>query len=187
MASEPVVVFYKSNTCRHCASLLSIWDKPPSKDEDSVITAMKKVYPKIRFFIVSSKDNSGKFDENTAPKDLIRYAKWFPMILLIPGKTWDLAMSKLGPKNDVQLTDGVQVLNGVWDKGELKYVYRYDIRKPSEFAKWLREALDNEDFKRVQNIATVQPLFSTVKKQDIKTTETKQDDVCSIRIIPRPK
>ena len=82
---EPTVVLYKSNICRHCTALSSIWDTPPNKDEDSVVTALKKVYPKLRFYILTAKDNTGKFDENVAPKDLIRYGKWYPMILLIPG------------------------------------------------------------------------------------------------------
>lgn len=179
--SEPVVVLYKSNACRHCIALSNIWDKPPSKDEDSVMTAMRKVYPKIRFFIVSTKDNSGKFDENTAPKDLFRYAKWYPMILLVPGTLWDKAMSKLGPKNDVQIVEGVQVMNGVWENKELKYVYKYDTRKPSEFARWLRDALDNEDFKRVQNRQ------ETLKNITFENNNTQRFDVCSMKIISRPK
>lgn len=159
---EATVVLYKSSACRHCTALSNIWDTPPNKDEDSVTTAIKKVYPKVRFYVLTAKDNTGKFDENTAPKDLIRYGKWYPMILLVPGRMWDAAMSKLGPKNDVQLVEGVQIMNGMWEGNELKYVQKYDIRKPAEFGRWIRDALENEGFKRVQNGADTQTAPSVV-------------------------
>lgn len=217
IAPEPTVVLYKSSMCRHCTALSNIWETAPSKDEDSVTSALKKVYPKLRFYVLTAKDNTGKFDENTAPKDLIRYGKWYPMILLVPGKTWDAAMSKLGPKNDVELVDGVQIMNGLWDKGELKYQQKYDIRKPAEFAKWLKDSLENEDFKRVQNGASgstgivvptiptpshpIQPLLTNIiRPSNTNTTyvaagnadkshsvDAPSGDICSMRIISRPK
>lgn len=140
---EPIVVFYKSSMCRHCNNLTAIWDK--------VQVSLKEVYPKLRFFVLLAKDNSGTFDENTAPKDIIRYGKWYPMILLIPGPTWDAAMANLGPKNPIEIKDGVQIMNATWDKGQLAYTQKYDIRKTEEFAKWLKDSLENEDFKRVQS------------------------------------
>jgi len=140
--SEPVVVLYKSNGCTHCRNLTNIWD--------DVTSALKSVYPKIRFYVLTSNDNTGKFDENVAPKNLIKYAKWFPMILLVPGKVWDAAMANLGPKNSIEIKEGVQMVNAVWDKDELKYVQKYDIRKPQEFARWLKDAIENDEFKRVQ-------------------------------------
>jgi len=211
---EPILVLYKSSVCRHCTALSNIWDKPLSKDEDSVMGALKKVYPKLRFYVLTSKDNTGKFDENTAPKDLIRYGKWYPMILLIPGRLWDTAMSKLGPKNDVELVEGVQIMNGMWDHGELRYTPKYDIRKPSAFAQWLREALDNEDFKKIQNGSSpsslvptiqtpsqpIQPLLTNIilpgntnmsyvaaGPTDRNSAMEPGTDICSMRIISRPR
>ena len=149
---EPTLVFYKSMSCHHCDKLSKIWETPPKPGEDSVVSALKKVYPNLRFATVTAKDNTGKFDENLAPKDLIRYGRWFPSILLVPGRLWDAAMAKLGPKNDVKLIDGVQVMNGYIDAtGELKNQNKYDVRIPSRFGDWLAEALKNEDFKKVQN------------------------------------
>lgn len=140
---EPVVVLFKSNGCRHCQSLWNIWD--------NVTAALKVVYPKLRFYVLTAKDNRGGFDENTAPKDLARYGKWFPMILLVPGHTWDSAMANLGIKNPVEIKDGVQIMNAVWKGSDLTYEQKYDIRKPEDFAKWLKDSLENKDFKRVQN------------------------------------
>ncbi len=213
-SSEPVIVLYKSNGCRHCISLSKIWDTP-SKDEESVVGALKKVYPKLRFHALTARDNSGKFDEDTNPKDLIRYGKWFPMILLIPGRLWDSAMAKLGPENNVQLLEGVQIMNGYWQNNELKYNVRYNIQKPSEFGKWLTEAMENADFKRVQNspkdsiivptsqenkdIKPIPPLITNLVKPSnfkqnyngvgsIENTpkSSDADEVCSMRIISRP-
>lgn len=226
--SEPVVVLYKSTACRHCSALSAIWDSPPSKDEDSVVAALKKINPKIRIFIVTAKDNTGKFDENTAPKDLIRYGKWFPMILLVPGRLWDTAMSKLGPKNDTRLVEGVQIMNGNWDGDTLKYSQNYDIRKPSEFGRWLKEVSANDEFKKFQNNTStqsgivspivqtppqpIQPLLSSIIRPTNTATSyvaagSSQNqnsgqnsshverhsamepggDICSLRIISRPK
>ena len=209
---EPVVVLYKSSMCRHCTSLANIWDTNPSGE--SVTSVLKKINPKLRFFTVTAKDNTGKFDENTAPKDLIRFSKWFPMILLIPGPLWNNAMSKLGPKNDIKLIDGVQILNGKWD-GEVKYVQKYDITKPNDFGDWLRDGLGNDDFKKVQNSGTssivptiqsgsipsqpIQPILSGISKPSNTATNyvaagaterhsfMEPGDVCSMRIISRPR
>lgn len=211
--SEPTLVLYKSSVCRHCTKLSEIWDKPPAKEEDSCVSAMKKIYPKLRFYVLTAKDNTGKFDENTAPKDLIRFGKWFPMVLLIPGRMWDEAMSKLGPKNEVILTDGVQIMNGKLENGLPVYVQKHDIRKPAEFAEWLKEALNNEDFKRVQNgghagsivvptihssapMQPIQPLLTSIVKpvntgahyvQTGSIDSHGGGDICGMRIISRPK
>lgn len=205
---EPIVVLYKSSVCRHCQNLTNIWD--------SVTKTLKEVHPKLRFHVLTAKDNTGKFDENIAPKDLIRYGKWYPMILLIPGRTWDNAMANLGPKNPIEIKDGVQVMNAVWENGNISYVQKYDIRKPDEFAKWLREAFENEDFKRVQfassggsvvAVPTIQTpsqpipsiLSSIVKPSNTSTSYVASgssdrhssmepgSDICSMRIISRPK
>lgn len=206
MASEPIVVLYKSNVCQHCQNLTKIWD--------NVMTSLKSVYPKLRFYVVTAKDNTGKFDENTIPKDLLRYAKWYPMILLVPGKVWDAAMASLGPRNPVQIKDGVQIMNARWDdKDNLVYDQKYDIRKAESFANWLKDALANEDFKRVSaggrtskvlvpttNTPSqpIAPLMSGITKPDNSASNYASSgsdrrsamepggDVCSMRIISRP-
>jgi hypothetical protein len=205
--SDPIVVLYKSNSCFHCNSLSEIWDKS-SGGNDSVVDALKKVYPKLRFFVLTSKDNSGKFDENTAPKDLKRYGRWYPMVLLIPGKVWDTAMSKLGPKSEAQILEGVQIMNGYLKNGQPEILQKYDTKKPSEFAKWLKDSLENEDFKKVQNsngnslivptieqTSNIQPHFPKIMRPNNSTSNYVPNntdlqingDVCSMRIISRPK
>lgn len=175
---EPTLVFYKSTVCRHCQNLTNIWN--------DVTVAIKKSYPKLRFSIVTANDNSGKFDENSIPKDLIRYAKWFPMILLIPGRLWDYAMANLGPKNNVEIKDGVQVMNAIIDKNtdKMSYVQKYDIRKPDDFVNWLREAFDNEDFKRVQNGTIGNDILNNVIVPTIPTLQQPIQPIISNIIRP---
>lgn len=207
ITSEPIVVLYKSNMCSHCNELMKIWDTPSSKG-DSVTNNIRKIYPSMRFFIVTAKDNTGRFDETTAPKELLRYAAWYPIILLIPGNKWDLAISKIGSKSNIDLLEGVQILNGMWDNNELKYVQKYDIRNPAEFGRWIKDALNNDEFRRVQSqpssnnniitplpssplqVPSTRPILSNLIKKidnyDPISLDTLEGDVCSMRIIPRP-
>lgn len=193
---EPTLVLYKSSMCKFCQHLTNIWD--------SVKIALTGVYPKLRFYEVTAKDNSGRFDENTVPKDLIRYGRWYPMILLVPGKIWDAAMANigLGSKNPVEIRDGVQVMNSKLVGGTFEYDQKYDIRNPSEFARWLRESLNNPDFKRVQNaevspsIQPIAPLMSNIVRPSHVVASSNSNkhavaevegDVCRMKIISRPR
>lgn len=202
MTTEPVIVFFKSKQCGHCITLEKIWASPPSKDKDSVITAVQKVYPKIRFDSVTAKDNGGEFDVNVSPKGMEFYRKWFPMIILVPGKLWDAAKSKLGPLNDQKIIDGVQIMNGKWLGDTYEHDYKYDIRDPSKFGEWLKVSLENEDFKRVQSGSIVpikqpiasqsfQPLLNNIVKptntvNNYVATSNNKSDVCSWKVLGRP-
>jgi hypothetical protein len=194
MSSEPIVVFYKSSVCGYCKNLSAIWDK--------VQNVIKSVYPKMRFYVLTSPTNAGEFDENISPKDLKRWAAWFPMVLLVPGNVWDAAMKNLGPKNPIEITDGVQALNAIWDtNNKLTYRYKYDISKPESFSNWIKESLQNEDFKKVQfsseevKKTPTQPIqsllsgiISPLEKQnpiDVDSEPEKPPQVCSIKIISR--
>lgn len=184
MTSEPVVVFYKSITCKHCTNLTAIWDK--------VVAAMKNVTP-IRTFTVTTKSN-GPFDFKTAPKDLLTYARWFPMILLVPGRLWDEAMQNLGPDNPIGLRDGVKIFNGKMVDGIPILDYKYKV-VPEDFANWLRKCLEDEDFKRVQTgqapalpAATLtSPIISEIRNppNSRHNYATSGDSICNMRIIPR--
>ena len=106
MTPEPVFVYYKYKNCPACIQISRRWDE--------IVKVLKQVYPALRFFTLESKEKTGVFDPSTAPKDLLTYAKWYPMFLLVPGRTWDLAMSQLGPNNNVEIKGGVQIMNGKW-------------------------------------------------------------------------
>lgn len=192
--SEPVVIYIKSVDCGFCTSLSKIWDTP-TKDTDSVVGEIKKVHPKMRFVSVTIERGKYSVDENLYPKDLSRFIKWYPMILLVPGPVWNEAMSKLGPKSEVKLGSGVQVMNGQVENGELKNqpATKYNSRKPAEFGRWVKDSMNSLEFKQSQQkpiLPLVSPSFKLpdnphvpnphpVKKND-------KPDVCSMRVISRP-
>ena len=161
MSSDPVIVLYKAETCGACKRLSSIWD--------SIVNAMKVAYPNIRFFVISSADRSGVFELNTAPKGLLKYRGWFPMVLLVPGPLWNEAMANLGPNNMVELTRGVQVFNGKSGReiiGQITaprdFVEKYDMSRPQEWVRWLTDAMQSEDFIQVQNgLASIPTLMNS--------------------------
>lgn len=143
MASTPAptLVIYKTPQNLQCMRLMNNWDDT----KKSLLT----VCPNLRVFSVTADNDKGEFDVNAAPKDLIRYNAWFPMIILVPGQTWDSAMDNLGPNSPIKLKEGVQVLDGHFQGDQLRYdasAVPGDL--PSVMAKWLRKALDNVDFKR---------------------------------------
>lgn len=187
--SEPTVVLYKSLTCGHCDELTKIWDVPPLGGTISVMDALKRINPKIRFSVVTAKDQDGKFDEKLYPSDLIRYSGRFPTILLIPGSLWDAAMSKLGPKNDVKLINGVQIMNAKWENNFLKRFVKYNIMNPEDYSDWLMECQSDESFRKVQNdlssfvrIERPNNFITTSGKSSLITCD---DNVCSLKLIPR--
>lgn len=208
-SQEPVVVLFKATDCRYCNDLMKIWDPKDGTPDTSVTSAMKKLYPKLRVVIITT-TLRGPLDENSIPAGLKAYTAWYPMILLVPGGLWNEAMSKLGPKNNVQLIDGVQIFNGSFKDGKLGYENKYNPKQPGEFAKWLEASMKNEDFMRVQNgnarpaptpvpapapVPTPTPTPVPAPANTIVDSERRQalsqlsakTDVCSMRIVPRPR
>jgi len=150
MSSDPVIVLYNSETCGPCKKLLSIWD--------SIVNAIKTLYPNMRFSVISSPNNSGLFEFDSAPKGLLKYRGWFPMVLLVPGPLWNEAMANLGPDNAVEITQGVKVFNCKNEREIIgqntdprDYVGKYDIFDPQEWLQWLNDAMESEDFIQAQN------------------------------------
>lgn len=147
---EPVIVYYKTQSCRYCRLLDREWGTETDTDNSTVLGAMKQVYSKFRTFVISSVGDYGIFDENIVPSDMRRYGRWFPMILLVPGWVWNNAMKTLGPGNPATIIDGVQIFNGAKGAdGDLIYQRNYD-REPEDFANWLTAALANEEFREHQ-------------------------------------
>jgi hypothetical protein len=77
---------------------------------------------------------SGRFDSNTYPYGLRRYAKWFPMILAIPGKLWDNAIEQihLGDNNSIEIKSGVHILN-VDNPDDFTHNHKYNIHDINNF------------------------------------------------------
>lgn len=164
---EPVIVLYKSATCGACIRLSQIWDR--------IVNAIKRQHPNIRFFTVNSPDLSGKFDFNTAPKDIYRFHEWFPIIFLVPGNVWNAAMASLGPNNPIEFIDGIQIFNGVMKKEVFKrgamqrnipdFVKTYNDYDIEHYITWVNTSLKDPDFVRVStspvpnaSIQSIQPI-----------------------------
>lgn len=198
---DHVIVLYKSKpgTCRHCNDVSSIWDNPPKNSVDglSITGVLKNINPKIRFVTVTATDNQGNFNENLIPKDLIRYGVRFPQIILIPGKLWDEAMSSLGPNNNVKLLEGVKVINYKIVDDRLQYDEKYNIKIPSDYEKWYRSCIDEENFKNIKNtdvnndkntnIFTESPIKNVSVKNKKEYTISEFTNSCSVKLISRPK
>lgn len=201
-SEEPTVVLIKSKQCGHCNKLAAIWDKATEN--------MKKAHHNLRFYVLTLENNSGNFDKNKIPAGLDKYMDWYPMVLLVPGPLWNLAIKEIGNKY-ISLVDGVHVLNGVWKNGSLEFDNKYDIRNPEAFYDWIMEcmkAFENTTSKTVTS--THKPLISkteyttsnlvhdksTTNDRDMKEEKTDNsflfttqssllDNVCSLRIIER--
>jgi hypothetical protein len=195
--SDPVLVTYTSLTCPHCSKLKAIWDK-------DVLPALKEAQPSLRFVTVTARNNTGVFNENIFPKKIIDYAHWFPMIFLVPGHVWDTAMKTMNSDAPTDVKEGVVIMNGLRAPGSLKiqYVQKYNILKSSDHVKWIKEALENEEFKKVQNVKKVEPkpeikpipsLITNINKSltPIPTFDSTfpsistGSEVCSMKIISR--
>lgn len=161
--SEPIVLLCTRCTYGNCSDVGGFWD---DGSENSVVSTLKTIYSNIRTVVVNA-NNDGTFDEHKWPKDLIRYGKWFPMILLVPGQLWDNAMSRLGPNNDIQLIEGVQIMNGYLVDGVLKYHCIYDITKASEFGRWFQTAINATNIKNFSCVPISQssPMSNTEVKE----------------------
>ena len=200
---DHVIVLYKSKpgTCSHCVDVTNIWDNPPPKSIDglSISAAFKKVNPKIRFVTVVANDTQGNFDVNLTPKDLLKFGVRFPQVILIPGKLWDEAMKNLGPNNNIKLSEGVKVFNYKLVGDKLQYEGLYSIKIPSDYERWYRACIEeenkeiNEIIKKDDLLVPVKnnSIFSeiNVKNSDTKTkkeyTISKFNDVCSFQLVSK--
>jgi hypothetical protein len=133
--SHPVVVMYGARTCTHWQKLKPIW-------ETDIKSALSKEYPDLRLVTVVADNCSGSFDETIYPKQLKEYARWFPMVLLVPGPVWDTAVQTMNSEHPSPLKDGVQIMNGI-QKQHIEYVQTYNIYEVTHYIKWLKQALEN--------------------------------------------
>ena len=179
--SDPVLVFYKSTSCGYCVSLARIWG-----DESNGPNTVKKLvgaaFPNLRFQTVTT-PGGPSLNEKEYPSGLIAFAKWFPMILLVPGPRWNEAMAHLGPNNPISLIEGTQVMNAVWKNGKLEYVGGFDSTKAEGILAWVRHAINQPDFKRAQ--AGLDPLPALPQMPSLLSPPP-TDSICSLRVVSRP-
>jgi hypothetical protein len=150
---EPVLVVLVTKNCQFCDELLKIWDK--------IVQAMLSIYPKLRFPVNTIETKQYRYpplyvEKNTInynlfPKDLSQYIIWYPMVMLIPGDSWDQCNEKLGLYNTAKLNH-VQIMNSKMVDGYIKPYNQYNIKNLSSYTDWLIMALQN------LNIQSIQPM-----------------------------
>jgi hypothetical protein len=152
---EPVCILAIDNICRISAKLRHRWYSRPIGREGpgfSILCKLRKICPgleaaSIVFERQHSSDNFYPEKLRVYPRGINFYAKWSPMILLIPGLSWDAAMTH--PDNYTNL-EGVQIFNGIWKNNDIHYVKQYGLEH-DDFVRWFRDALNHRDFTIAQN------------------------------------
>ena len=154
--SDPVlVVLLRSEKCQHCDDLLKIWSQ--------MIQSLLTIYPQLRFPIktidtiqfqyppIYVKNNT--INVNLFPKDLSQYIIWYPLIMLIPGESWDECNKKLGPYNPATLKN-VQIMNGQYKNGVVTGEYKWNTHHINDFILWFKDALSKIKTKQTYLILT---------------------------------
>ena len=144
MAQKNVFVFLKSDTCRFCKDIVSKWD--------NIVLKLKQVDPNVIIETITM--DNGNFDTTKYPKNIILYAKWFPMFLAIPHNLWEWALLNNNTNVDVNFKDGIQIFNGIWknDKPEYSQIHSIKNNPGDSIAKWFKETLGNQEFLKVKNM-----------------------------------
>lgn len=203
--SDYVLVLYSSKMCGHCDRLLKIWQDLTDIHKPTVVSLVRAKYPSIKVEHVPSADNTGVFDYTKYPKGLRYYSKWFPMILLVPGQLWRELNKNLAANPPLEMTTGVHVLNGVLKDKVLTHEGVYDIMSPTEILKWIGEVVLKrtkemgggiqsdaplpEEINSIFENTSVKnnPILKPVPKPSTVVNNTGSNDICSMRIIQRPK
>lgn len=85
MESKPVFVLLTASNCGHCRTFKeNIW---PGLKSNLLQTGQ------VRVEQVEIQDMGAPVIPSSMPGGLITYAKWYPMILLVPGSAWDEGLS----------------------------------------------------------------------------------------------
>lgn len=182
--SPHVLILYKSEQCHHCRDLVKKWDSE-DKNKVTVISEVKKKYPNIRHDIVDSKN--GSIDLTKYPKDILRFNGWFPMVLLIPGHSWDNVMANLGTEDEGKL-ENVEVLNGNFDDdGVLTYTQKYNMMEPQHYVRWISDVMKSSATKK-HTIPINNPIIKPYHTMIPKNTTEHSIEVCdnTMNIIGRP-
>jgi hypothetical protein len=139
ITKDPVLVILVTLNCKFCHQLFNVWDK--------IINEMLLIYPKLRFptHTIESKKykyppifvHQNKINNKLFPYDLNNYILWYPMVMLIPGDSWDKCIM-----NHTEKLSNIQIMNSkINNQGLLENVNIWDIYKEKNYSIWLKEAL----------------------------------------------
>lgn len=120
-----IVLLSTATKCKICDKLLNN------------LPEIKKQLPNIEFIIYNNESMlTLNVNTNNYPKGVIEYTDFFPMILLIPQKTWDDAKNN----KTFLLRDGVIIMNTERNENS-KFIYKnkVNILNIDEFVNWVKE------------------------------------------------
>jgi hypothetical protein len=178
--SSPVIILVKAKGCPACTSFAKIWDKGRMMST-SVLTAIKKVTPDVRIVEINLPTMGSKVPSNI-PSAVNNFLSWFPMVMFVPGQTWDNAMKDLSKNTPLY---GVKVFNGSDDTGTLTHVNEFDNMKASDYTLWM-EKIKSGAY-RTYNPDNDVPLMSIEQglHSEIDHIENGNLKVCKYRIVRR--
>ena len=147
--SNPVLVYYSSDTCPHCTKFDALWsDDDGDVSDETIIGKAKRLYPGLRFFHARSTNGTGTLNPNKGPRALEVFAKWFPMLLVVPGDIWNRwACTPTLPssKYDNRLSD-ISVFNSVIIDNDLAHNPQYKT-DTNDIIRWVDKALNAEVYR----------------------------------------
>lgn len=163
--SGHVLVFSSWKNCPHCIKFKGQWE--------SVKTAVKKIYPTIRFFEVTY----GELDFSQVPKGLEDFSREYgPMIILVPGQLWD--------SKPTDMKYGPSVFDASWNSDRTKIIPHQKLpRTPDAIARWIGTALSDPDFVRSSHQREA-PTPTSIIRED-STASKSNKGICRMRIIRR--
>ncbi len=168
---EPILValISPSQECVHCDAMIKIWDK--------ITTSLLSVYPKLKFPQHTPDTKQYKYPfimvrnkkvPSIFPKDLNTYCSenwtWRPMILLIPGDSWNKSL-----KSNIKL-ENVQIMNSKLINNVMSPVATWLTNNPDNFGLWLKETLPKVQIK----------FFPSILEQIKNPAFTKEDNILNI-------
>lgn len=137
----PVLLYIRSDTCPHCKYFDTIWSNDKSLE---TVTRFAPGRFNVRVRTLSVPNAAGW--DLSFPVSLRRFNKWFPMLVLLPGKEWNLAKSQ--PFNPVFFGNHntVEVYNGRFDaNGGLRYLHEY-MPSSTNVNTWLDNAVIRQSY-----------------------------------------
>lgn len=136
--SDPVVVFWHCLSVPKSVKVADIWN--------NAVFQMKMWYPNFRYVVVTTQNVCDSFNLDLAPVTLNDCRRWFPLVMLVPGETWDIAMED----NVSSILQGTQIYNGKIVNDNIEYQPRWDDYNAATYADWLIEGVKDKEFRKYQ-------------------------------------
>lgn len=136
--SDPVVVFWHCLSIPKSMKVADIWD--------NAVLQMKMWYPNFRYVIVTTQHIHDNVNSDLAPVSLNECRRWFPLVMLVPGEIWDIAMEN----GSSSILEGTQIYNGKIVNGNLEFQPRWSEYNADTYWAWLHEAVRNKEFRKYQ-------------------------------------